>query len=402
MTLMENSMQTTMTVKGFSGSSVAAGIKKSGGKDLALILSEVPAKAAGVFTTNRFKAAPVLLDIERIKSGLVQAIVINSGNANAATGDDGHRDAIAMSRAVSGELHIADDLVLVASTGIIGERFPIDKVTGAASQLVKGLSYDGITSVAEGIMTTDRFPKMECRICSVDGADVTVCGVAKGAGMIEPNMATMLSFIMTDVNIDQTCLEGLFRESVDQSFNSITVDGCMSTNDTAIIMANGLAGNPLLTETSEGFTAFREALFCVMELLARAIVRDGEGATKLIEIVVDGASTAKDAREVAYAIARSNLVKTAFFGEDPNWGRIISAAGATGVPFDTYRIELYIDEVPLFKDGTGLTGKEAAEKAMKKDLIRVLLRLGMGKESTRVYASDLSHEYVDINALYHS
>jgi len=394
-------MHDSVHVPGFLGSSVVSGIKSGGNRDLSLIFSEVPARAAGVFTTNRFKAAPVVLDMERIKKGCAQALIVNSGNANAATGTEGHRDAAAMSRAVSEVLGIQDELVLVASTGIIGERFPIEKIIRSAGPLVEGLNPDGITAVAEGIMTTDRFPKIEHRRCSAGGKEITICGIAKGAGMIEPNMATMLSFILTDADIDQACLAALFRESADRSFNAITVDGCMSTNDTAIILANGVAGNSPVNEISNGFKGFREALFDVVESLARSIVRDGEGATKLIEIVVEGAKTAGDARTIAYAIAHSNLVKTAFFGEDPNWGRIISAAGSTAVPFPINSLELYLEDIPLFIKGSGVPGKKAAD-IMKRDSMRILLRLGMGEERFRVYTSDLSHEYVDINALYHS
>ncbi|TFG90730.1 MAG: bifunctional glutamate N-acetyltransferase/amino-acid acetyltransferase ArgJ [Syntrophobacterales bacterium] len=394
-------MHDSVYVPGFLGSSVASGIKSGGGRDLSLIFSEVTAKAAGVFTTNLFKAAPVVLDMERIKSGVAQAVVVNSGNANAATGEEGHRDAAAMSRVVSERLGIEDELVLVASTGIIGERLPIEKITRSVGPLAEGLSADGIPAVAEGIMTTDRFQKIEYGRCSLGGKEIAICGIAKGAGMIEPNMATMLSFILTNANIDQACLAGVFRESADRSFNSITVDGCMSTNDTAIILANGVAGNSPLSETSCGFTGFRETLFDVMEALARSIVRDGEGATKLIEIVVEGAKTVGDARTIAYAIAHSNLVKTAFFGEDPNWGRIISAAGSADIPFSTDSLELYIEDMPLFIHGRGVPGKVAAE-IMKRDAMRILIRLGMGQETFRIYTSDLSHEYVDINALYHS
>ena len=396
---MDTTIHDTIRVPGFLGSSVAAGVKSGGGRDLSLIFSDVPARAAGVFTTNRFKAAPVVLDLERISRHHSQCIIANSGNANAATGEEGYRDAVAMSKAVSDRLGIDDGLVLVASTGIIGERLPLEKIVGAVGPLVEGLSADGISAAAEGIMTTDRFPKVAWRMCSVGGKEITVCGIAKGAGMIEPNMATMLSFVLTDAHIGQDCLDGVFRESADRSFNAITVDGCMSTNDTAIILANGMAGNSSIDTRSNGLTAFRDALFDVMESLARDIVRDGEGATKLIEIVVESAKTAGDARKVAYAIARSNLVKTAFFGEDPNWGRIISAAGSTGVPFSTTSLELHIEHVPLFINGRGVAGKDAAE-VMKKDTIRVFVRLGMGDATFRVYASDLSHEYVDINALY--
>jgi len=339
--------------------------------------------------------------MKRIKRGIAQAIIVNSGNANAATGKDGDEDAATMSRVTSRALGIEDELVLVASTGIIGEKLPIEKIAQSIEPLVGGLSADGIFSVAEGIITTDRFPKIEYRKCFVGGKEITICGIAKGAGMIEPNMATMLSFIMTDADIDQLCLSSVFRESADRSFNAITVDGCMSTNDTAIMLANGVAGNSLISETSANLVEFREALSGVMISLAKSIVKDGEGATKLIEIVVEGAKLVADAKEIAYAIANSNLVKTAFFGEDPNWGRIISAAGSTGVPFSTDLLELYIEDVPLFINGAGIAGKEAAA-IMKRDSMRILVRLGMGKEKFRVYTSDLSHEYVDINALYRS
>ncbi|MEA1971449.1 MAG: bifunctional glutamate N-acetyltransferase/amino-acid acetyltransferase ArgJ [Thermodesulfobacteriota bacterium] len=394
-------MHDSVQVPGFLGNGVAAGIKSGGGKDLSLIFSEVPPRAVGVFTANRFKAAPVILDMKRIKKGIAQAIIVNSGNANAATGKDGDEDAATMSRVVSEALGIEDELVLVASTGIIGEKLPIEKIAKSIGPLVGGLNADGMLSVAEGIITTDRFPKIEYRKCFVGGKEVTICGIAKGAGMIEPNMATMLSFIMTDADIDHACLVSLFKESAGKSFNAITVDGCMSTNDTAIMLANGVAGNSLISETSGNLVEFREALSGVMVSLAKSIVKDGEGATKLIEIVVEGAKLAADAKEIAYAIANSNLVKTAFFGEDPNWGRIISAAGSTGVPFSTDLLELYIENVPLFINGAGISGKQAAG-IMKKNNIRVLVRLGMGKETFSVYTSDLSHEYVEINSFYHS
>ncbi len=394
-------MHETVRVPGFLGNGVPAGIKSGGERDLSLIFSEIPAKAVGVFTTNRFKAAPVVLDMERIKKGQAQAIVVNSGNANAATGSEGDNDAATMSRVVSTSLDIDDELVLVASTGIIGEKLPIEKITRSIKPLVEGLNADGISSVAEGIITTDRFLKIEYQRCFVGGNEITICGIAKGAGMIEPNMATMLSFIMTDAHIDYTCLSSVFRESADISFNAITVDGCMSTNDTAIILANGIAGNSLITETSADLMEFRGALTGVMGSLAKSIVRDGEGATKLIKIVVEDARSVEDARKIAYAIANSNLVKTAFFGEDPNWGRIISAAGSTGIPFSTDSLELHIDNIPLFIHGRGISGKQAAG-IMKKDNLRVLIRLGMGEEMFSLYTSDLSHEYVDINSLYSS
>ncbi len=390
-------------VPGFLANGISAGIKENGKRDLSLIYSEVPARVAGVFTTNRFKAAPVLVDEERIKGGIAQAIIINSGNANAVTGKKGYEGALAMARAVSEEMGIDEKLVLVASTGIIGERFPIKKIVRNVERLIEGLSADGIPSAEEGIMTTDKFPKIECRKCSIEGKEITICGIAKGAGMIEPNMATMLSFIMTDAEIGHGCMDGIFREVIDKSFNAITVDGCMSTNDTVIILANGIAGNRPIEQSSKNVAVFGDTLSDVMVPLAKSIVRDGEGATKLIEIVVERARKVEEAKDLAYAVANSNLVKTAFFGEDPNWGRIMSAIGSRGIPFSIDSVELYFDDVPLFINGEGR--KDVGDRLsaiMKKDTIRVVIRVGMGEESFQLYTSDLSYDYIKCNALYHS
>ncbi len=382
-------------VPGFQAAGIAAGIKEDGRKDLALLYSEVPAKAAGVFTTNIFKAAPVLLDMERIKSGASRAVIVNSGNANAATGDEGYQDAVKMARFCAGALSIDESQVLVASTGVIGRKLPIDKVAGSVSKLVKGLSPGGIPDAAEAIMTTDQYSKIQFREGAVGGSDICVCGIAKGAGMIEPGMATLLSFILTDANIDDQAMKRALREAVDQSFNAISVDGCMSTNDTVILLANGLAGNRKIRTSTRDFTVFTGMLTGAMTELAKSIVRDGEGATKLIEIVVGGARTAGEAKAVAYQIARSNLVKTAFYGGDPNWGRIISAAGAAGVALDASAVELTFDGLPLFRQGQGISShlKELAE-VMKKEQIRVVLNLGQGSKNFRVYSSDLTLDYV--------
>ena len=390
-----------LMVPGFLANGIDCGIKDNGEKDLSLIFSSVPATAAGVFTKNRFKAAPVIIDMDRIKKGVVQAIVANSGNANAATGDEGYEDALAISKAVSKKFNIRDDLVLIASTGIIGERLPIEKIKKEIGRLAEGLSPDGIFESAEAIMTTDTFPKIEYRKGQIDSKEITLCGIAKGAGMIGPDMATMLSFIMTDADISQRPLNSVFKQAVNYSFNAITVDGCMSTNDTAIILANGVAGNKLIAGPSRNLTIFKEMLFDLMVNLSKSIVRDGEGATKLIEIVIEGAKTPRDAKKVAYGIAGSNLVKTAFFGEDPNWGRIISAIGAAGVNLSTDAIEVSIGDISLFSGGKGtkVDDKEVA-KVMKEDNIRMLVKLNMGSKSFRIYTSDLSFDYVKINAHY--
>jgi len=388
-------------VPGFQAAGIASGIKEDGRKDLALLYSEAPAKAAGVFTTNVFKAAPVLLDLERIKSGTSRAVIINSGNANAATGDEGYQDAVKMARFCAGALQIDEAQVLVASTGVIGRKLPIDKVAGNVSRLVKGLSPGGIPEAAQAIMTTDRYPKIQFREGPVGGSDICICGIAKGAGMIEPGMATLLAFVLTDADIDDQAMKRALREAVDQSFNAISVDGCMSTNDTVLILANGLAGNRKIRTSTRDFAVFTGMLTEVTTELAKSIVRDGEGATKLIEIVIEGAKTTGEAKAVAYQIARSNLVKTAFYGGDPNWGRVISAVGAAGVPVNGDAVELYFDGLPLFRQGQGIAShlQELAE-VMKKEQIKVLVKLGQGTKGFRVYSSDLTVDYVKINAHY--
>jgi glutamate N-acetyltransferase/amino-acid N-acetyltransferase len=388
-------------VPGFQAAGIASGIKEEGRKDLALLYSEAPAKAAGVFTTNVFKAAPVLLDMERIKSGTSRAVIVNSGNANAATGDEGYQDAVKMARFCAGALQIDEAQVLVASTGVIGRRLPIDKVAGNVSRLVQGLSPGGILEAAQAIMTTDRYPKIQFREGPVGGSDICVCGIAKGAGMIEPGMATLLAFVLTDAEIDDAAMKRALREGVDQSFNAISVDGCMSTNDTVLILANGLAGNRKIRTATRDYAVFTGMLTDVMTELAKSIVRDGEGATKLIEIVVEGAKTSGEAKAIAYQIARSNLVKTAFYGGDPNWGRVISAVGAAGVPVNGDAVELYFDGLPLFRKGQGIASDlQELSEVMKKEQVTVLVKLGQGTKSFRVYSSDLTVDYVKINAHY--
>jgi len=390
-------------VPGFLANGVYAGIKTNGCRDLAMLFSTRPAKAAGVFTTNRFKAAPVLLDEERIRAGIAQAVIVNSGIANAATGPEGFADALAVSQAASRELAIADDLILVASTGVIGHRLPLRKIEAGMRDLVAGLHADGIPDAEAGIMTTDRFPKIAFRKGEIGQQEVTLCGIAKGAGMIEPHMATMLAFIMTDAAIGREALDTVFRQSVDRSFNAISVDGCMSTNDTALILANGFAGNPEITKRSGALDRFREMLSALLAELARGLVRDGEGATKVIEITVEEAKTLSDARRVAYAVANSNLVKTAFFGGDPNWGRIISAVGSVGIDLPVEKVRLFFEGVLIFAGGKGCPDQERELAGiMKQTEIRVRIGLGMGRRSWTVCTSDLSFDYIKINAHYHT
>jgi glutamate N-acetyltransferase / amino-acid N-acetyltransferase len=390
-------------VPGFLASGVSAGIKETGAPDLSLIYSTVPARAAGVFTTNAFKAAPVIVCMERIKTGLSQAILTNSGNANAATGAAGYKDALAMSKTLSSHMKIKDDLVLVASTGVIGHRLPLEKIKRSVPAVVKGLRPDGISEAEAAIMTTDRFPKIAYQKRFIAGREITICGIAKGAGMIQPDMATMLAYAMTDADIDGVALEKAFRFAVERTFNAATVDGCMSTNDTAIILANGCAGNPVIKIGSQSFGIFRDMVCEILMKLAKDMVRDGEGATKVIEIVVTEAKTRGEAKKMAYAIANSNLVKTAFFGGDPNWGRIIAAAGAVGIPLPVDEVRLSFGDITVFQHGRGLGGNlESLKPIMDREEIKIVLRAGMGTSDWRIFTSDLGFEYIKINAHYHT
>jgi len=391
-------------VPGFLANGVSAGIKETGAKDLSLIYSEAPARVAGFFTTNAFPAAPVIVCRERIKKGFAQAILANSGNANAATGEAGVQDALAMSQCLSGKMKIADELVLVASTGVIGHPLPLEKIEKGMPGLIEGLHPGGIMAAEEAIMTTDRFPKIACERGQIGGREITVCGIAKGAGMIQPHMATMLAFFMTDADIATPVLEQAFHYAVTRSFNAATVDGCMSTNDTALILANGRAGNRTIASVrSRSFLAFRKILVQAAIKLARDMVRDGEGATKILEIIVEEARTEREGRKMAYAIANSNLVKTAFYGGDPNWGRIIAAAGAVGIPLPVAEVELYLEEVPLFRKGLKVAGNEKIlAEIMGREEIRIIFRAGMGNSSCRIFASDLGFDYIKINAHYHT
>jgi glutamate N-acetyltransferase/amino-acid N-acetyltransferase len=393
----------TYRVPGFLANGIHVGIKNDGRRDLALIYSTVPANASGVFTTNCFKAAPVQLDMARIGTGKAQAVIANSGCANAATGPEGLADARAVSLALSRELGIADDLVQVASTGIIGHRFDVGKIERGVKGLVEGLSEEGIPAAEEAIMTTDRFPKIALRKGLIGSREVTLCGIAKGAGMIEPHMATMLSFVMTDAAIEPNVLASLFRKAIGVSFNAISVDGCMSTNDTALILANGAAGNKAIGRGGRERSRFAELLTGLLAELARAMVRDGEGATKCIEVTVEEAVSVRDARRIADAVANSNLVKTAFFGGDPNWGRIISAAGSVGIDLPVERVRLFFENVLLFEKGHGVPGREDKLVAiMGQSDIRIRLQLGMGKSRATVCFSDLTVDYVKLNAHYHT
>ena len=392
----------SLTCKGFTACGMAAGIKKNGSLDLGMLVSDRPARVAAVFTRNRVQAAPVKLDRERVKSGSARAVIVNAGNANCANGPQGLAAADAMAAAAARALNLPDDQVLVASTGVIGAPFPIHTVEAAMPALAGGLSPNGVPDLARAIMTTDTRPKTGAREGSVDGVSYRIVAVAKGAGMIRPDMATMLCFICTDADISLSDLQPALKRSVDGSFNRITIDGDSSTNDTVILMANGASGARI--ETDNDRVDFQRLLDDLCTDLARQMVKDGEGVTKVVDLTVCGARSDEDARAIADTIAHSPLVKTAFFGEDANWGRIIAAAGRAGVFLDPERLDLYFDDVQMVKDGTGC-GPDAEEKAtgvLKKPEFSVALDLNQGEGTASMLTCDFSLDYVKINADYRS
>ncbi len=389
---------------GFTWSGIPAGIKADGKKDLGIILATKPAPAAAVFTKNRVKAAPVLLDMERIVSGICQAVIVNSGNANCCTGDQGMQDARDMTGQVATKLDINEGQVLVASTGVIGVPLPMDKITAAIPGAIESLAEEGFDDFAASILTTDRFPKTISRTFKMDdGNDFTITVAAKGAGMIRPDMATMLCFVCTDVQASAEVLAGILGRAVNYSFNRITVDGDTSTNDTVIIMASGMSQAALEGDSSR--RCFQQALDDVLLEVAKMMVKDGEGATKLIEVCVQGAPSAEDARRVAEVVAGSPLVKTAFFGEDVNWGRIMAAVGRSGIAVQPERMSIFFDSVRVVGDGLGC-GREA--EAAARDVIRqneMTLKIDLntgGTGTASVFTCDLTLDYVKLNAHYRS
>jgi len=387
---------------GFKAAGVASGLKKNFQKDFGLIYSRVPANVAGVFTKNRVKAAPVLLDMELIKSGVCQAVIVNSGNANCCTGEQGMRDARTMASLAASELGISNDLVLVASTGVIGEPLPIEKIKTAIPDLIRSLQPEGIPDLARSIMTTDKVPKMVSAQGVVEGKTFTVTGVAKGAGMIRPDMATMLCFVCTDVGAAPEILKETLVKAADLSFNRITIDGDTSTNDTVLVMANGMSGAVIRSLADKKI--FQKVLNEIFLDLAKQLIRDGEGVTKLVEIMVRGAVSDSDARKVADTVAHSPLVKTSFFGEDANWGRIVAAVGRAGAKVDPDKIDIYFDDVQLVKAGMncGKAVEAEATKVLCKPGFVVTIDLNMGRGSGLVYTCDFSVDYVRINADYRS
>ncbi|MCF8052937.1 MAG: bifunctional glutamate N-acetyltransferase/amino-acid acetyltransferase ArgJ [Desulfobacterales bacterium] len=387
---------------GFRLAGVSAGLKKEGKKDLGLIVADRPAAAAGVFTRNRVQAAPVRLTRERIEAGRCQAVIVNSKNANCCTGSQGMADAGAMAEAAARQLGISPDLVAVASTGVIGQPLPLVKIESAIPALAAALSEEAVQDLAQAIMTTDTVPKVAHRTVQIEDKSFTVVGVAKGAGMIRPDMATLLAFLWTDAEAQPGTLSSILRPAVDATFNRITIDGDTSTNDTVLLLAGGRSN--LSADAPPVKAALQSAVNEVLAELARALVKDGEGATKLVEIRVRGAAGDADARQIADTVANSNLVKTAFFGEDANWGRVLAAAGRAGVVFDPERVDLFFDDVQMVKDGRGC-GKQAeaeATKVLKRSEFAVTLDLHEGEGRAQVLTCDFSVDYVRINADYRS
>ncbi len=386
---------------GFLTAGISAGLKEDDKKDLGLIYSKTPASIAGVFTKNIVKAAPVIINIEKIKAGYAQAVIINSKNANCCTGKKGLQDALDVINSLALRLQIDSSLIFISSTGVIGQPFPKEKIKCAIPKLVENLNDSNGKNLAEAIMTTDTVFKLASVSKKINGVSFTVSGAAKGAGMIHPDMATMLCFVCTDIKAEQDQLKTILNNAIANSFHKVTIDGDTSTNDTVLLLANGDSG--LSVDNKEVKKAFEKSLNEILLTLAKKIVKDGEGATKLIEIKVVGALTRDDAKKIADVIASSPLVKTAVFGEDANWGRILAAAGRAGVNFNPNRIDLFFNDVMIMENSQpcGEEAEKQASEIIKKNEFVILLDINMGGEASEtVYTCDLSVDYVKINADY--
>ncbi len=391
----------SLRVPGFRASALSAGLKKRGALDMALIVSDEPATVAGLFTTNAVKAAPVLLDMERVGGGggTARGIIVNSANANACTGDKGAKDALCTATLAEGALGLKKGDILVASTGVIGVPLPMDKIKAAVPRLVEGLSVKGFCEASEAVLTTDAFTKTALVKKKIGGKVVSMLGIAKGAGMINPNMATMLAFFMTDAAITKAPLKAALKAACAGSFNSIMVDNDTSTNDTVLIFANGKSGVGIKRGT-EQYGEFSLLLNEVAKRLSKMIVKDGEGATRFIEILVEGAASHTEARSAARTIAGSFLVKTAFFGADPNWGRVAAAIGRAGVKMDETRMDISFNGVAVAAGGLDTGAEKRAGRAMKRKNILLKVNLNIGGGSATFWTTDLSYDYVRINSAY--
>lgn len=386
--------------KGFKAGGMHCGIKRKR-LDLGYIVSDVPATVAGVYTTNIFQAAPLLVTQESIaKENKVQAVLVNSGNANACTGEQGLLDAYKMQKEFAKELGIQDHLVAVTSTGVIGELLPMDQVESGIKQILQ-MKYENEENFKQAILTTDTCIKQIAVQVKIDGKTVTIGGAAKGSGMIHPNMATMLGFVTTDANVANEDLLSALKDITNQTFNMITVDGDTSTNDMVLVMANGLAGHEQLTKSHPDWDVFKEGLKIVSEELAKKIARDGEGATKLVEVQVNGAYSHNAARAVGKSIISSNLVKTAIYGTDPNWGRIVTAIGYSGVPVEPNCIEVSIGTFKVFENGLSCPiVEEEVKEYLELDTVKIIVELNQGDYDATAWGCDLTYDYVKINASY--
>jgi len=389
--------------EGFFATGIACGLKKNGKKDLAIVCSEDSAAAAGVFTTNKVKGHSLQLTMDHIKSGYANAIVINSGCANACVGEQGYRDALEIATITSELLDCTPGDILVGSTGVIGKPLDMDKIRPNLDQLVSSMDPDGGHDAVEAIMTTDTIHKEIAVELDIQETRVVIGGMAKGSGMIHPNMATMIGVITTDANISRKLLDKALREVVGKTFNRVTVDGDTSVCDMVLILANGMADNAGIIHEGEDYEVFRNGLEEVCTFLCRQIARDGEGATKLIEVTVEGAGSPEDAYKAACSIAKSPLVKTMIFGEDANWGRIFTAVGYSGAEFDPNYVDIYISDLLVCKNGCAVDFDEDAARALlQKNEVKLLVRLGKGVYADRVWTCDFSLDYVKINSSYRS
>ena len=390
-------------VKGFRFAGVHGGVKEGDALDLGLVFAEEPAVASGLFTRNRVRAAPVVVSQRRLKSGRCQAILVNSGNANACTGKQGRQAALALTRLVARSLRVPTGLVVTASTGVIGVQLPRETIEGAIPALVADLSEAGATRFARAILTTDRGPKVAKADFKVGGTKCRVLGVAKGAGMIHPNMATTLAFVTTDAALRKATLSKILKQATELTFNRTTVDGDTSTNDSIFALASGAATHRVIERKSSAERRFASALTEVLESLAKKVVADGEGAEHLVRVEVGGARTDEDAVQIACTIAGSQLVKTALHGCDPNWGRILAAAGRSGARFNPDQVSMKVGDVPIFERGTPtMTPKTEAKAAatMTRPEYVISVIVGRGPGVGHYWTCDLGHEYVRINADY--
>lgn len=396
--------ETLLPVKGVRLASVSAGIKNNQSDDLVLIELAENSQCAAVFTKNKFCAAPVTLAKKHLESITPRYLLINSGNANAGTGEQGMLDALFSCQQVAKQTGCKAEQVLPFSTGVIGENLPVEKIENALHELYQKLEEDHWIKAGRGIMTTDTKLKAISKQIEIDGKVITVSGISKGAGMIQPNMATMLAYIATDVAIDKTLLNECLKTAVDISFNSITVDSDTSTNDACVIMATGQAGNSLIAAKNTDFDKIQSVINEVCLYLAQAIIRDAEGATKFVRLQVNASKTVEDARQVAYTVAHSPLVKTALFASDPNWGRILAAVGRAGVDFEIDKIKIYLDDICIVSNGGRDAGYTEAQgqKVMNQQDIIIKIELNTGQQSACIWTSDLSYDYVKINAEYRS